>query len=52
MGKFIKETMLAAVMAVAVGSSAFGQENVCYYQAAVDNDAVWVATSAPDFVTF
>lgn len=46
MEKFMKGTMLAAVMAVSVGISAFGQEEVLYYQAAVDNNAVWVATSA------
>ena len=45
MGKFIKEMGLAAMMLAVSGVSASGKENTRYYQAAVDTDAVWVATS-------
>ncbi len=45
MGKFIKEMGLAAMMLAVSGVSASGKGNTRYYQAAVDTDAVWVATS-------
>ncbi len=45
MGKFTKGMRLAAMMLAVSGVSAIGQENTRYYQADVDNDAVWVATS-------
>lgn len=46
MRKVIKGMGLAAMMLAVSGVSASAERNTRYYQAAVDNDAVWVATSA------